>query len=952
MKRIFLLLLLIGYSSSALSQVVTTEPQFPTSKDSLTVFFDATEGSGGLKDFNGDVYAHTGVVTSESEDDSDWQYVITSWPNNTPKIKLERINKNKYKLKIGPSVRKYYGVPENETIKKMAFVFRNSDGSKEAKAAGGNDVFVGVSKNSFNASFIQPAKSPSFTQNNTDVTISGTSSDKGDNTTLKLLVDGQSVKTVADDTLSYTYTPHNTGKVKLDLAASNGAKQDTAHHTLMVYSQATDQDRPAGLKDGITYVDDNTVRLSLFAPHKKFVYLIGDFNNWKINEQYNMNRDVVNADSTYYWIELNGLTAGKEYGFQYMVDGEIRVADPYAQKILDENNDPKISNETYPNLKSYPSGKTSRLVSVLQTDQQPYQWKHSNYDRPDKEDLVIYELLVRDFVEKHDYKTLTDTLSYLDKLGVNAIELMPVMEFDANNSWGYNPTFPLATDKYYGPPDDLKAFIDEAHSRGMAVILDMVLNHAWGPSPLVRLWNNGDYGAPTAENPYLNTQARHDFNVGFDFNHESKATQYFVDRVNKNWLTEFHFDGFRFDLSKGFTQNNTLGNPDAFAQYDASRINILKRMANKVWTYDDSAYVILEHFTDNKEEKELANYGMMLWGNLNNAYNQSTMGYPEDSDFSGISYSQRSWQNPNLVGYMESHDEERLMYKNLQYGNSGDPYNVKDLKTALNRNKMGAAFFFTIPGPKMIWQFGELGYDISIEQNGRTGKKPIKWNYYSDKQRNKLYGTFKALIRLRKSDPIFTSENTTISLDLDKSAKRIKLTNQNMHASIIGNFGVTEQDIKPNFGQSGKWYEFFSGDTLSVANTDTSMSLSPGLFKIYTTKKFEQPDGNLLGIENGDNDDGDDNELESAEEFTLHPNYPNPFNPSTTIVYDLPKKSSVQLVVYNILGKKILDKDLGKQAAGSDKEIKINASGLSSGTYIYRIKAGSEMKSRKMMLIK
>ncbi|MFM9776421.1 hypothetical protein ACKI1Z_43055, partial [Streptomyces galilaeus] len=78
------------------------------------------------------------------------------------------------------------------------------------------------------------------------------------------------------------------------------------------------------------------------------------------------------------------------------------------------------------------------------------------------------------------------------------------------------------------------------------------------------------------------------------------------------------------------------------------------------------------------EELELSNYGMLLWGNGNYAFNQSTMGYLSGSDISTIISTSRGWTNPYLVGYQESHDEERLMYKNINYGNTSGSYTIKD----------------------------------------------------------------------------------------------------------------------------------------------------------------------------------------------------------------------------------------------------------------------------------
>lgn len=954
MKRLTLLLLLLfGFNLTVQSQV-TTDPEFPNEDQSVTITFDATEGNGGLANHNGDVYAHTGVITDQSTSNSDWKYVVAKWDENISKAKLQRDpnNSNIYTLDISPSIREYYGVPEGETIEKLAFVFRNSDGSKEGKADGEADIFADVYQNQFNIKFTKPTDDPIFREVSGQLDIEGIGSTNTGSVELSLLINGNQVQSVSNDTIRYTYQAQTEGKFEIALAGYNGSERDTLYKTLVVYPQPTDQDRPAGLEDGITYVDDNTVRLSLFAPNKEFAYLIGDFNDWEVQPQYFMNRDEVNADSSYFWIEIDGLSPGQEYGFQYFIDGEIKIADPYSEKVLDPYNDQYIENTTYPNLKAYPQDKTDQFVGVFEPGKPAYNWQHQNYDRPKKENLVIYELHIRDFVESHDFKTITDTLDYLDGLGVNALELMPVMEFEGNNSWGYNPAFLLATDKYYGPADDLKAFIDEAHSRGIAVILDIVLNHVYGQSPLVRLWNQGTYGQPTSENPYLNIESPNQtYSWGYDFNHESHATQYYVDRVTRYWLEEFKADGYRFDFTKGFTQN-----PGDGWQRDEDRIRLLKRMADQQWAVDDSSYVILEHLTENSEEQELANYGILLWGNMHYNYKEGSLGYHDDgkSNFSGVYHKSRGWNNPNLVGYMESHDEERIMVENLNYGNSNtdNSYDVTELSTALDRIKLSAAFFFTVPGPKMFWQFGELGYDVGINQNGRTGEKPIKWEYHSDPERKKLYDTYKALIKLRNAHAAFTSSDSQVTMDVADAVKRITIDHPEMKVSIVGNFGVDSSDVQPQFSQDGSWYDYFSGDTLSVSDSNTTLSMQAGEFHIYTTQKFETPAGNPVSFGEGNTPDNGGNGGQTEEEFTLYQNYPNPFNPSTTIPYDLPSAMNVRLQVYNILGQRVINRNLGEQSAGEDKEIQVDFTDLSSGIYIYRLQAGSNVSTKKMMLIK
>ncbi|MBL0146982.1 MAG: hypothetical protein IPP48_15940 [Chitinophagaceae bacterium] len=143
--------------------------------------------------------------------------------------------------------------------------------------------------------------------------------------------------------------------------------------------------------------------------------------------------------------------------------------------------------------------------------------------------------MVKRFLATSNWQTLTDTLDYIKNLGINAIEVMPFNEFEGNNSWGYNPSFFFAPDKAYGTKNNLKKFIDEAHKRGMAVIMDAVLNHATGTSPLAQLYWNAATNQPAAGSPYFNVTATHPFSVFNDFNHESEATKYHTARYIRHW---------------------------------------------------------------------------------------------------------------------------------------------------------------------------------------------------------------------------------------------------------------------------------------------------------------------------------------------------------------------------------------------------------------------------------
>ncbi len=952
MRKYFSLIFIFFIAGFSYSQVTATFPQYPTQNDSIVVYLDATQpGAQELLNYSGTVYAHTGVNSNIGN----WQHVIGSWGNNTTQPALIRLGANLYQLKIGYP-RTFYSVTNpTEKINSLAMVFRSADGSKQTRP----DIFIDlyepgitvvVNSPIVTLQFGDPLRSPAFAKNSDTISINISAAEIGTEvSSFKLYINNTQIFQTDSNQIAYQFIAanHINGENRIvAIAADTSNLIDSAEFVIFVNPQVQDAPLPTGKEYGINYDDNTTVTLALFAPYKNFVYVVGDFNDWKVNTNYYMKRHVINSTNVVWWVTLSGLTPGQEYSFQYLVDGELRIGDPYTEKVLDPWNDQNISSTTYPNLKPYPAGKTNQPVSIIQTAQAPYPWQITNFQKPAKTDLVVYEILLRDYLLSHSYKTLHDTLNYLKNLGVNAIELMPINEFEGNLSWGYNPSFHLAVDKFYGPKNELKKLIDKAHELGIAVILDVVLNHAFGQSPLARLYWDAVNNRPAANSPWFNPIAKHDFNVGNDFNHESQATKDFVDRVVKHWITEYKVDGFRFDLSKGFTQVNSLGNINLWGQYDQSRINIWKRIADKIWTFDSTFFVILEHFADNSEEIVLANYGMMLWGNMNYQYNEATMGY--NSNLIGSFYQARGWTKPHLISYMESHDEERLMYKNITYGNSSGSYNIKNLETALNRIKLGSAFFFTVPGPKMIWQFGELGYDYSINwpsgtSNDRLTPKPIRWDYFTDSRRQKVYKVFAELIKLKKNYEVFRTGNYTTLLN--DFGKKINISHSSMDAAVIGNFNVTPININPTFSRTGKWYNFFSGDSIEVTDVNSPISLQPGEFRIYTTVKLPTPEPGLVT----------DVENEISESvptsFELFQNYPNPFNPSTRIQYQVSSGGNVLLKVYDILGNEVASLVNEYKPAGN-YEVEFDAGKLSGGIYFYKLTSGAYSSTKKMILLR
>lgn len=595
---------------------------------------------------------------------------------------------------------------------------------------------------------------------------------------------------------------------------------------------AITKSRPSGLKQGITYGADGTsVTLCTYAASRtesaKRVFLLGDMTDWKLSKDYQLYKD-----GNYFWITLTGLTKGKEYRFQYAVeraDGvRKQICDLYSEKVLhpDDKWEPKTAD---PTLISYPTkGADGGYVTVIQPGKADYNWSSAtlNFKRPNKNNLIIYETWVLDYTTTRTFKGLMDRLDYIQNLGVNAIELMPITEFEGNQSWGYNPTLYFAMDKSYGKAEDMKAFVDACHQRGIAVILDMVFNHTTGQNPMAKLypWTSS---SPTETelrfNPWFNvsTEVKHDNNdYGEDWNHGFEPAHEMFTRVLQYWLKEFKVDGYRLDLSHGICGRNT---------YDA--VDQLKDYYDKgVKAVSSDAYMILEHWGSSmgSDRPKLIKYGMQCWANTNNAYCQTAMGWLKDGD--GFDEANQD----GYVSYCESHDEERMQYKCKKYGNG-------DLQTneaaRLGRVAENVAFNVLLNGSHMLWQFEEIGYDISIDQNGRTGTKPNPKTkgYFTQAERVDAFTKSAQVITLRTQlmPSVFEGNPTASSISSGKALRTIQWGN---NVFAVANFGVEGNQAVSM--PSGTWYDYLNG---AVKATSSTCVLAPGELKVFTSTAVKAP---------------------------------------------------------------------------------------------------------------
>lgn len=917
MRKSLLLLCVSVFALLAESQIIVTNPAFIT-KDytgQIEIIYDATKGTAGLKDYAGadGIYAHTGVITTASTTDKDWKHAPT-WGDNAAKYKMTSLGSNKWKLIVTPSLAGYYGLTTGEVVKKLAFVFRNGTPTgttyKEGKDVGGTDIFVPLYDAGLNVAFTSPTSNQSVTAGSS-VSFVVTSSLSAD---LNLSVNGAVVASVAGaTTLSSTYQFVTPNDYLVIAAASAGGS--TVYDTLRVNvpSSVVTEARPAGVKNGINYNSDTSVTLVLHAPLKSNVFVIGEFNDWSKLNVYQMKKD-----GEYWWITINNLIPGKLYAYQYLVDGSIRISDPYTELVLDPWNDPWI-NEKYnrfPNLKAYPAGKTEGLVATFQTAKTAYNWEVTNFATPSRDNMVIYELLLRDFTVEKSLEAAITKLDYLKTLGITAVELMPIQEFDGNESWGYNPNHYFAPDKAYGSPEMYKKFIDECHKRGMAVIIDVVFNHATGNNPMAALFWNAATSKTTSSNPWFNVDAPHPYSVFHDYNHEYAGTRDYFKRVLQYWIQEYKVDGYRLDLTKGFTQN--ASSESTASNYDQSRINILTDYYNAAKAEKSDVMFILEHFCNYDEELALANNGMYLWRKVNNAYSQSAMGYSSESDFGGMNSLPRKW-----VGYAESHDEERNFFKAKSYGSG----TVKtDSVYRVSRVPLNIAFATLIPGPKMLWQFQEMGYDYSIDsQGGRTNAKPSAWGWLNLAHRKSAYETAAKIITIRKMFPTaFTEGNFDLKIGTSdwESGRVISLTHSDLNLVVMGNFkpdaGAT---VYATFPKTGMWYNAITGESTYVSSNNTSYPVNAGQVLILADRKINFPSGI------------DDPSMDDNEDF-LYPTV------TSGKVFIKDATNQNELKVFNVQGQEI--KSLSDVS-------EFDLSGLQAGLYLIKMKTTSAELTGKVL---
>jgi 1,4-alpha-glucan branching enzyme len=542
------------------------------------------------------------------------------------------------------------------------------------------------------------------------------------------------------------------------------------------------------------------VTFRVWAPNATSVYLPGSFNNWSTSTTH-LSQEQTNGNADGIWsLDLPGITNGSQYKYYF-----TGASTPY-------KNDPRARLVTTPG-----AGGNSIVY-----DPNAFNWAGDSLTPPAQNDLFIYELHMGTFPSSSvpsRFVAATNKLDYLKSLGVNAVEVMPIAEFgNTGDSWGYDPAQPFAVDNsQYGGPDGFKIFVQACHTRGLAVLLDVVHNH-YGPSDL-DMWNFDGYsgGGPLGgggiyfyeTNTNLQITPYGDTRPNFSSN---EVCSFIQDNFTM-WLSECHVDGFRWDTPNLMMHDN-LNNYIPAAGNLINAVNAMIHtnypgkisIAEDVYNYIgfDSAwdtsfpYAVMPVLTNTVD----ASRDMNL---IANAIQYNVR-------YGGTASSAR-------IVFLESHD----VVGDLNGGNrlvtaidSATPnsYRARKLST------LGATVAFTAPGVPMFFQGQEM-----LENQSFDSSRPVDWsktNTYSN-----IVQLYRDLISARRDLKGYTpglEGDQCAMLQVDNVSKLIafhrwKSAAPSQDAVVIANFGNTNYPIyNLNFPSAGTWYVHFNSDSTNYGS--------------------------------------------------------------------------------------------------------------------------------------
>jgi 1,4-alpha-glucan branching enzyme len=484
----------------------------------------------------------------------------------------------------------------------------------------------------------------------------------------------------------------------------------------------------------------------------------------------------------------------------------------------------------------------------------PYLWspQENQWKTPALSDLVIYELMISEFGGDID-RTISQ-LDYLADLGINCLELMPVSNVSNIVDWGFLPIGYFGVDERFGKRKDMQRLIDEAHQRGLAVIVDSVYGHTSDQFPYTYLYRQLRYH----DNPFMGSFAKNYFGESTDFQRE--FTRDFFFSVNHHWLDVYHVDGFRYDCVPNYW-DGPLGQGYAALTYETYRLAKTKKTAGRYWqrffqnaTDQQPRLIQCAEQLEGPVEIVEKTYSNCAWQNETLGAAQAVAhgdqgrltdfglrlgltGYPRQIQQNG------EWLPKSALQYIENHDHSRfianfgIVSKDNALLEEGD----RSRWYALQPYLIG---LFTAPGIPFLWQGQELGENYVVPDQG-WGRvmlfRPVRWDYFYDPVGKMLLNLVRKLIKLRRQLPQLRLGEHYFYNHYDRyQSKNLLLFSRKQGSQftlVALNLGDQDQTAPFSFSLTGDYREELHGvDNLQnvVAGVDRWLTIPSHYGRVWT----------------------------------------------------------------------------------------------------------------------
>ena len=529
------------------------------------------------------------------------------------------------------------------------------------------------------------------------------------------------------------------------------------------------------------------VTFRVWAPNASSVRVAGQFNGWSASAT----SLLAEGTSGLWSVDVAGAQVGQEY--KYVINGSTPwKRDPRSRKVVS-------------------SGSNSVIY-----DPNAFNWSGDSFSTPALNDAVVYELHVGTFYDPNPFDSSPGTfgdainkLDYLKKLGVNAIEVMPIAEFSGESSWGYNPSDPFAVENFgYGGPDAFKTFVKACHQRGLAVLLDTIHNH-YGPTDLdlweFDLWGGGGNNGGIY---FYQEDGKCCTIFGRRPNYARPQVRSYIKDNFRMWLDEYHVDGFRWDTPYVMMHyDNDVYLPEAESLIEEVNNMITTQYSGKINICEDSGWV--PGFSSEWRQDFHNDVAGQLIITDDTQRDMNALATQVNGGGAGL----------GRVIFTESHDSTGDLNGHVRLPaeiDSSDPGSY----WARKRSTLGAVLTLTSPGVPMIMEGQEM-----LEERPFGSFNALDWNKIIT--RSSTVQLYNDLIHLRRNLESVSSGLKGVNVNVttaDNANKLIAYRRWNTGASgddvvVAANFANTARTgYTINFPKPGTWYVQFNSDWIKYSS--------------------------------------------------------------------------------------------------------------------------------------